>query len=345
MRDGGAYGAIFLFRSEPRPFTADQIALVETFAPAGGDRHRQRAAVQRDARGARQADGDQRGAARDRELAGRREADALRGRRARAAPVRGGAVDDRHGRRRRAALRRAVRQHADAAGRRQHAADARVGGRPRGPRPHRDAPRGSRRGARSRVSHGTRAAAPLRAPGDARRAADARAERDRRDRAVADGTEAVQRPAGRARQDLRRPGGHRDRERPPVQRDARGAGAAAGLRRGALGDLELDRGHGPGVREDPRELRAAVRRASVGADQPRRRRRPRPSRGLPRARPRGDRDDLSRSRWTRRRRRASRCWTAESSTSPTSTAEPDVPPLARRGLGGDGRAARRSARR
>jgi len=32
MREGGAYGAIFLFRSEPRAFAADQIALVETFA-------------------------------------------------------------------------------------------------------------------------------------------------------------------------------------------------------------------------------------------------------------------------------------------------------------------------
>jgi len=32
MREGGAYGAIFLFRSEPRPFAPAQIALVETFA-------------------------------------------------------------------------------------------------------------------------------------------------------------------------------------------------------------------------------------------------------------------------------------------------------------------------
>jgi len=31
-REGGTYGAIFLFRREPRPFPADQIALVETFA-------------------------------------------------------------------------------------------------------------------------------------------------------------------------------------------------------------------------------------------------------------------------------------------------------------------------
>ena len=32
MREGGAYGAIFLFRREPRLFSPDQVALVETFA-------------------------------------------------------------------------------------------------------------------------------------------------------------------------------------------------------------------------------------------------------------------------------------------------------------------------
>jgi signal transduction histidine kinase/HAMP domain-containing protein len=32
MREGGAYGGIILFRREPRPFSQDQIALVETFA-------------------------------------------------------------------------------------------------------------------------------------------------------------------------------------------------------------------------------------------------------------------------------------------------------------------------
>ncbi len=32
MREGGAYGAIFLYRKEPRLFSADQVALVQTFA-------------------------------------------------------------------------------------------------------------------------------------------------------------------------------------------------------------------------------------------------------------------------------------------------------------------------
>jgi len=32
LREGGAYGGIFIYRREPRPFSADQIALVETFA-------------------------------------------------------------------------------------------------------------------------------------------------------------------------------------------------------------------------------------------------------------------------------------------------------------------------
>ena len=32
IREGGAYGAIFLYRREPRLFAPDQVALVETFA-------------------------------------------------------------------------------------------------------------------------------------------------------------------------------------------------------------------------------------------------------------------------------------------------------------------------
>ena len=50
MREGGAYGAIVLARRRAGLFAPDQVALVQTFARPGGDRDRQRAPVQRDAR-------------------------------------------------------------------------------------------------------------------------------------------------------------------------------------------------------------------------------------------------------------------------------------------------------
>ena len=68
------------------------------------------------------------------------------------------------------------------------------------------------------------------------RAVVARRCADRRPRARASAGRAVHRPADRAGQHLRRPGGDRDRERAAADRTARGAGAADGDRRSAAGD-------------------------------------------------------------------------------------------------------------
>ncbi len=46
LREGVAIGAIFIRRTEVRPFTEKQIDLLKTFADSSGDRHRERAAVQ-----------------------------------------------------------------------------------------------------------------------------------------------------------------------------------------------------------------------------------------------------------------------------------------------------------
>ena len=97
--------------------------------------------------------------------------------------------------------------------------------------------------------------------------------------------------ADRAGQDLRRPGGDRDRERAPLQRDEGSTGPAQGLRRGTAGDLELGGGHEAGVREDPRELRTAVR-GSVRGRRPGRPRRRRASGRLPRTGSGGARETL-----------------------------------------------------
>ncbi len=97
--------------------------------------------------------------------------------------------------------------------------------------------------------------------------------------------------ADRAGQDLRRPGGDRDRERAPLQRDEGSTGPAQGLRRGTAGDLELGGGYEAGVREDPRELRTAVRGSARGHRPGRRRRRDASGR-LPRTRSGGVRETL-----------------------------------------------------
>ena len=65
--------------------------------------------------------------------------------------------------------------------------------------------------------------------------------------------------AGRAAEDLRRPGGDRDRERAPVQRDPGSAGAADGDRRDAAGHQQLGGRHRSRCSTRSGELPAAVR--------------------------------------------------------------------------------------
>ena len=64
----------------------------------------------------------------------------------------------------------------------------------------------------------------------------------------------VHRQAGRAADDLRRPGGDRDRERAPVQRDQGGARAADRDRRDPEGDRQFARRCAAGLRSDRSQL-------------------------------------------------------------------------------------------
>ncbi len=70
----------------------------------------------------------------------------------------------------------------------------------------------------------------------------------------------LQRRADRAGRVLPRPGADRHRERAAVQRDAGGAAAAEGLGRGAGRHQQFGVRRAAGVREDPRQLQAPVRR-------------------------------------------------------------------------------------
>ncbi len=86
---------------------------------------------------------------------------------------------------------------------------------------------------RDGISAGPRVAAADRSSRDRSRAADARGPAIGAIALSRTEVAALHRQADRAREDVRRPGGHRDRERAPVQRDEGGARAAAGVRRSA----------------------------------------------------------------------------------------------------------------
>ena len=195
----------------------------------GGDRDRERAPVQRDQGGARAADRDGRDPAGDQQLAVRLAAGIRRDRRARA-----GALRRAH--RRHLALRRRADPHGRLPRRlaRGDGADARPPS--RAARTRRSLARTvieRRAGPHPRHPHrpgvhpegGARASAGYR--GSLWRADDARRRGHRRDRRLPrsePGLFADKQIA--AAQDLRRPGGDRDRERAPVQRDQGGARAA-----------------------------------------------------------------------------------------------------------------------
>ena len=92
LREGVAIGAIQIRRTEVRPFTDKQIALLRDLCRSGGDRHRERAVVQGTrraqrgiARGAGASDGNGRGARHHQPLADGRAAGARRHRRERRA--------------------------------------------------------------------------------------------------------------------------------------------------------------------------------------------------------------------------------------------------------------------
>ena len=116
-----------------------------------------------------------------------------------------------------------------------------------------------RRGRRGPAA-GARAGPRARLPQHAVLPAGARRAEHRHDQRHAARTRALRAAPGGAAADLCRPGGDRDRERAPVQRDAGIAAAAEGLGRGAGRHQQLDGRCAAGVREDPGQLQAPVRR-------------------------------------------------------------------------------------
>ena len=236
----------------------------------GDDCDRERAALQRDQGGARAADGDGRHPESDERLADRRSAGVRRDREQRSPALpgcRGVAPGSERGSDRAGCLRSGARLRGErglderrvaarrSELRRSSGVAAEIGSRPGhsgGGLGRRNLPDRQRAHGRARDRRGA----------DAAREQGAR--RDRRDPCQSG---PVQRQGSGAAHDVRRPGGDRDRERAPLQRDEGGARPAEGLRRSAAGHLEFGRGRAAGVRQDPGELRAAVRGSARG-DQP-----------------------------------------------------------------------------
>ena len=134
------------------------------------------------------------------------------------------------------------------------------------------------RGGTASAAFAVRCASPAAARRRGRRHDHRHACRDRLVRAAARRTAA----------DVRRPGGDRDRERAPVQRDQGSTRAADRHLRSAAGDQQLGGRHGARVRQDPDRLRAPVQRRPADGLPARRAGAPR-ARSDPRARCRADR--------------------------------------------------------
>ena len=338
MREGGALRrASSVARHEPGLFAPDQVALVQTFARQAAIAIDNVRLFNADQGSARAADRDQRDPARDLGLADRRAAGARRDRRAGAAGCATPPVGvDRCWSKATASASPAGYEGTSpmpsARSRRCRSAGDSIVGRAMLERRTFTSrtwrPRASRvlRGAADRDSasgHRTTLAVPLMREGQAFGAIAA----------VAAGGAPVQRAADRAGADVRRPGGDRHRERPPVQRDQGSARPAARVRRSAA---PRSRARSPTRRRcSTRFSRAAsaCSRASVAADQPRRRRRT------------GSPGGLSRP-WPTTPWRASFPFPLDAATSatgacdlararcctiPTSTSTTTVPPLARKG--------------
>ncbi len=267
----------------------------EDLRAAGRARHRERASVQRDKGGARAADRHRGDPAGDFRIAHRCPAGAGRDRRARGAPLRRfGGVDVPHRGERAAAsrLEGAVPGSGDTHG---HAAHQ-----PRidhGPGPARRTDHSGARHARGRgrIPCKLRNCPAYRPSFGGRDAPVPRRPPFRRDLAPPAGGPAIYRARDRAVAHLRRPGGDRSRKRAPVQRNEGGARPAARVGRSSCRNQQLDRRHEAGLRQDPRKLRAPVRRAN-GRHQSRRRGRADPARRVPWIRPGGVGEGLARAR-------------------------------------------------